>query len=179
MSLPESDDQHLWISWDDYHRKIEQLALLLHESDWQFDQILCLARGGLRPGDVLARIFNVPLAILATSSYRANAGTEQGLLDIAAHITITSGSLGGRVLLVDDLIDTGVTIQQVVLHLEQHFPAVEQVKVAALWQKAWSPINADFVVERLQSNPWIHQPFEIYDTMRPAQLLLRRRDADS
>ena len=35
---------------------------------WRFDQILCLARGGLRVGDQLSRIFEVPLAILATSS---------------------------------------------------------------------------------------------------------------
>ena len=170
MGLPLSDAQHLWVSWEQYHQKIERLALQVHESGWQFDQVLCLARGGLRPGDVLARIFKVPLAILSTSSYRAEAGTLQGVLDIADHITITQGSLGPRVLLVDDLIDTGVTIEQVVLHLEQQFPAIREVKVAALWQKARSPINADFVVEHLEYNPWIHQPFEIYDTMPAAQL---------
>ena len=43
-----SNDQHLWVSWDEYNRAIEKLALTVHESGWKFDQILCLARGGLR-----------------------------------------------------------------------------------------------------------------------------------
>jgi hypoxanthine phosphoribosyltransferase len=173
MSLPESTDQHLWVSWDDYHRKIEKLALLVYESGWEFDQILCLARGGLRPGDILSRIFNVPLAILSTSSYRDEAGTQQGVLDIAKHITLTKGTLSGRVLVVDDLVDTGVTVQKVVAHLSAHFPAVKEIKVASIWQKACSQANPDFIVEYLQTSPWIHQPFEIYDSIRPDQLLKR------
>ena len=171
MSSPELSDQHLWVSWDEYHRKIEQLAVLVHESGWQFDQILCLARGGVRPGDVLSRVFDVPLAIMATSSYREQAGTVQGKLDIARHITQTRESLGGRLLIVDDLVDSGATLQTVVEVIRQRFPAVTEVKVAAIWQKACSKVTPDYVVDYLQTNPWIHQPFEIYDTMRPAQLL--------
>jgi hypoxanthine phosphoribosyltransferase len=174
MSLPESTDQHLWISWDEYHRKIERLALLIYESGWEFDQVLCLARGGLRPGDVLSRVFNVPLAILSTSSYRDDSGKQQGALDIAKYITIsngTDGALGGRVLVVDDLSDTGVTLQKVVEHLRVHFPALTEIKVAVIWQKACSEFTPDFAVDYLQASPWIHQPFENYDTIRPDQLL--------
>ncbi|MFX8751211.1 phosphoribosyltransferase family protein, partial [Acinetobacter baumannii] len=63
-----STEKDLWVSWEDYHRLLEQLALTIYQSGWQFDQILCLARGGVRVGDVLSRIFDVPLGILATSS---------------------------------------------------------------------------------------------------------------
>jgi hypothetical protein len=84
-----SDDKDLWVSWDDYNRLIERLALKVYESGYQFDQVLCLARGGLRPGDVMSRIFDVPLAILSTSSYREAAGTIRSSLDIAKYITIT------------------------------------------------------------------------------------------
>ena len=81
------DGKHLYVSYDEYHNLIEKLALKVHQSGWQFDTILCLARGGLRPGDVLSRIFDKPLAIMSTSSYRADAGKEQGTLDIARFIT--------------------------------------------------------------------------------------------
>ena len=64
----------LYISWSDYHHKIEQLAVKIYQSGWEFNQIVCLARGGLRVGDILSRIYNQPLAILATSSYNG-AGT--------------------------------------------------------------------------------------------------------
>jgi len=77
MTLPSNDEENLWISWDDYHSLIARLALNVHESGWKFDKILCLARGGLRVGDQMSRIFDVPLAILATSSYReAAAGMD-------------------------------------------------------------------------------------------------------
>ena len=75
--------QHLYVSYEEYHDLIEKLALQIHQSGWPFDTILCLARGGLRPGDILSRIFRVPLAIMFTSSYRANADTQQDHLDIA------------------------------------------------------------------------------------------------
>ena len=47
------DGKHLYVSWDEYHMLIERLALKVAHSGWDFDQILCLARGGMRPGDVL------------------------------------------------------------------------------------------------------------------------------
>ena len=85
------DGKHLYVSWDEYHLLIERLALKVAASKWQFDQILCLARGGMRPGDVLSRVFDLPLAIMSTSSYRAEAGTIQGRLDMAKYITLPRG----------------------------------------------------------------------------------------
>ena len=58
MNLPINDDENLWVSWDEYHRLIARLALNVHESGWKFDKILCLARGGLRVGDQMSRIFD-------------------------------------------------------------------------------------------------------------------------
>lgn len=168
--LPPSTSRHLWVGWADYHRAIEELAVLVHASGWQFDQILCLARGGLRPGDVLSRIFDVPLAILSTSSYRGNAGTEQGALEIAAAVTMAQGSLGGRILLVDDLVDSGVTLQQVQRHLRKHHAAVSEIRSAVIWYKQCSVLKPDYYLHYLPGNPWIHQPFEQYDDLRPGQL---------
>ena len=97
------DGKHLYVSYDEYHNMIEKLAIRIHQSGWEFDNILCLARGGMRPGDILSRIFDKPLAIMSTSSYRASAGTVQGNLDVARYITTPKGEIAGRVLLVDDL----------------------------------------------------------------------------
>jgi hypothetical protein len=165
-----STDKDLWVSWDDYHRAIEGLARMVHDSGWQFDQVLCLARGGLRPGDIFSRIFDVPLAILSTSSYREDVGRVQGTLDIAKHITMTKGSLSGRVLLLDDLVDSGVTLENVHVHLKENFPAVTEVRSAVIWCKACSSVRPDYFLEYLATNPWIHQPFEEYDSLRPHQL---------
>lgn len=165
-----SNDKDLWVSWKEYDDAIVSLARMIHESGWQFDQVLCLARGGLRPGDVFSRIFDVPLAILSTSSYREEAGKVQGSLDIARHITMTRGTLSGRVLLLDDLVDSGVTLDKVQQHLRENFPAVTEVRSAVIWCKACSALRPDYYLQYLASNPWIHQPFEEYDTLRPQQL---------
>jgi len=143
---------------------------MVDRSGWQFDLILCLARGGLRVGDQLSRIFDVPLAILATRSYRGGEGMERGTLDIAPAITLTHGAVAGRILLVDDLVDSGVTLRQVKIHLNEHYPAVESVRSAVLWHKAVSCETPDYAVRFLENSPWIHQPFEIWDTMRPTDI---------
>jgi hypoxanthine phosphoribosyltransferase len=160
------DGKHLYVSWDEYHMLTERLALKVHSSGWQFDQILCLARGGMRPGDVMSRVFDRPLAIMSISSYRAEAGTIQGRLDMAKYITMPRGELAGRVLLVDDLADSGVTLKAVVDRLRA-MPAISELRSAVIWTKAVSCYTPDYYVESLPTSPWIHQPFEEYDSLRP------------
>ena len=164
--MPVSTDKDLWVSWDDYHRAIESLALMVHESGWRFDHVLCLARGGMRPGDVLSRVFDKPLAIMSTSSYRAESGTIQGRLDMAKYITMPKGELAGRVLLVDDLADSGITLRAVVERL-RGMPSITELRSAVLWVKGVSSYIPDYFVEKLPTSPWIHQPFEEYDGLRP------------
>jgi len=173
--MPASTDKDLWVTWEEYRHALESLAILIYESGWHFDQILCLARGGLRPGDVISRVFDVPLAILSVSSYREAAGTVQGALDIAAHITISSGTLSGKILLVDDLVDSGVTLEQTQRTLANQFPSVDEIKTAVVWYKACSAVRPDYFVHYLPANPWIHQPFEEYDSLCPQQLSLRQK----
>ena len=165
------DGKHLYVSYDEYHNLCEKLAIKVHQSGWQFDTILCLARGGMRPGDVLSRIFDKPLAIMSTSSYRAEAGTVQGHLDIAHYITTPKGEIAGRVLLVDDLADSGLTLNKVVEMLRGKYSKVTELRTAVLWTKGLSKFQSDYSVEFLPTNPWIHQPFESYDNMRPEKLL--------
>jgi hypoxanthine phosphoribosyltransferase len=167
------DGKHLYVSWDEYHALIERLALKVHASGWEFDQILCLARGGVRPGDILSRIFDKPLAIMSTSSYRDNAGTIQGRLDIARYITMARGELEGRILLVDDLADSGETLKSVETHLRAGRPGISDLRSAVIWVKGISTYLPHYYVEMLPTSPWIHQPFEEYDNLRPSRLAER------
>lgn len=165
----------LWVSWEEYHRLIEELTAKVHESGYRFDSLLCLARGGLRVGDIISRVYDMPLAILAASSYREAAGTQQGELDIAQFITKTGGDLTGKLLLVDDLVDSGATLVKVIDHLRSRYPAISEVRTAVLWWKAVSQFRPDYHVQYLETSPWIHQPFEEYDALRPNQLAARLR----
>ena len=164
------DGKHLYVSYDEYHNLIEKLAIKVHQSGWEFDIILCLARGGMRPGDILSRIFDKPLAIMSTSSYRADSGTVQGKLDIAHYITTPKGEIAGKVLLVDDLADSGHTLNAVIHQLRNNYKSITELRSAVIWTKGVSTFQADYSVESLPTNPWIHQPFESYDSLTPEQL---------
>jgi len=167
------NDMSLNVSWEQYNTLVERLALQVYESGWRFNQIICIARGGLRVGDVLSRIFEQPLAILSTHSYAAEGGTLRGELVIAEHMTMTAARLGDKVLLLDDMVDSGHTLEAVYKTLPKRFPHITEVRTAVLWYKAHSVFKPDYHVEYLADNPWIHQPFEVYDTMRPEALKKR------
>jgi len=100
----------IYVSWSEYDQKIERLAAKVHHSGWEFNQILCLARGGLRVGDIFSRIFDKPLAILSASSYRGQSDRTRGGLIFSKTISMTTPTLGDKVLLVDYLVDSGMTL---------------------------------------------------------------------
>jgi len=163
----------LYVSWADYHKSIERLAARVHASDWTFNQIVCIARGGLRVGDVMSRIFKLPLAIIFTSSYVAAGGTQRSAINVSAHMAMMTPELGDRVLLVDDLVDSGVTLDVVNRHLVAHHPGVREIRSAVLWYKGTSRSKPDYFVDYLAESPWIHQPFEPYDLMTAGDLRAR------
>ena len=165
--------QELRVEWPEYYRLIEALALKIHESGYAFDSLLCLARGGLRVGDVISRIFERPLGVLTVSSYREAAGKQRGALRIAAAISSIDGGPSGRLLLVDDLADSGTTLAAVVDHLRQRFGGIGEVRTAVIWLKGCSQYRPDYFVSYLPDSPWIRQPFEVYDHLRPEQLAQR------
>jgi uncharacterized protein len=160
----------LYVTWPDYHNAIERLAIAVHQSGWPFNQIVCIARGGLRVGDTLSRIFKLPLAVISTQSYGGEAGKERGRLTVAKHMTMTTPTLGDRVLLVDDLVDSGATLDVVKQHLLDTYPTIVDIRTAVLWYKACSTCAPDYHVHFLAESPWIHQPFEPYELMSVSEL---------
>jgi hypothetical protein len=88
---------------------------------------------------------------------------------MAKYITMPKGELAGRVLLVDDLADTGITLRAVVERLRS-MPAIAELRAAVIWVKGVSSYTPDYHVEDLPTSPWIHQPFEEYDNLRPEGL---------
>jgi uncharacterized protein len=161
----------LYVSWSDYHQKIEHLAVKIYESNWQFNQIVCLAKGGLRVGDILSRIYKQPLAILAVSSYGGANNQVRGSITFSHDLTMTTANLGNRVLLVDDLVDSGFSLKRTLGWLDRKYGFyIDEIRTAVLWYKDCSIIRPDYFVDYLPDNPWIHQPFEPYEQTTPAEL---------
>ena len=156
----------LHVTWDDYHHLIESLALQVHASGWELNQIVCLAKGGLRVGDILCRLFDVPLAILSTASYGGEDNRTRGAITFSHDLSMTTAALGNRVLLVDDLVDSGVSLEKSISWLQHRYGFyIDEMRTAVLWYKACSSIQPDYYGQYLADNPWVHQPFEKYELM--------------
>ena len=158
------------VSWDEYHHSIELLAAKIAASEWEFNQIICIARGGLRVGDLLSRIFHQPLAIISANSYGGEDGHERGQLAIGNQIAMSTNQLGDRVLLVDDLVDSGITLKRVSGSIRGQHPEIQDLQTAVIWYKSCSIYVPDYYTSYLPDNPWIHQPFEQYDDWRTGNL---------
>ena len=157
----------LYVNWDTYNKAIEELATQIYEDGYEFNQIVCIAKGGLRVGDILARIFDVPFAVMSVESYRGiGVKDEQGHIVFGNSLAKTTPNLGNKVLLVDDLADSGRTLEKCVKWLEHyHGFFIDELKSATVWTKGLSTFTPDYYVEFLPNDPWIHQPFEKYETM--------------
>lgn len=160
----------LYISWSEYHQKIEQLAVKIHQDHWEFNQIVCIAKGGLRLGDTLCRLYRKPLAILCASSYAGLENRVRGQISFSSHLAMTGDKLGDRILLLDDLADSGVSLRESINWLARYDQEISEIRTGVIWCKACSIITPDYYVDYLPDNPWIHQPFEYYEQINPAEL---------
>ena len=158
----------LFVKWKDYNDHIEQLAVKVYRDRYDFNQIVCIAKGGLRVGDIFQRIFDVPLAIMSVESYSGEEGVknQQGDIVFGNSLAKTSPNLGSKVLLVDDLADSGLTLEKCVEWLKcYHGFFIEDIRTATLWVKAISKFKPDYYVNYLEDSPWIHQPMEEYEKL--------------
>lgn len=152
----------LHIDYAQYHHLIDQVVNAVKNSGFHPDYILGVSRGGLFLADGLSRSLRKPMAVIAASSYRDEEGTSQGHLQLSASIASVS-PVGGKVLLVDDLADTGHTMQALCGHLHKICPGITELKTAVVWVKPGSVFKPDFAAEYLESDVWIVQPFETRD----------------
>jgi uncharacterized protein len=162
------------VTWLEYHQKIEILAAKIYQSGWDFNQIVCIAKGGLRVGDLLCRIYDKPLAILFAASYGGAGNRIRGEITFSKNLAMTGDRLGNKVLLVDDLVDSGISLQKSINWLENDRNSeIDEIRTAVIWYKSCSQIKPDYFVDFLADNPWIHQPFEMYEQTTPAELAER------
>lgn len=152
----------LHIDYVQYHHLIDRVVTAVMESEFQPDVILGVSRGGLFLADGLSRALRKPMAVIAASSYQGESGTSQGELLLSTSIATVS-PVEGNVLLVDDLADTGNTLQALCGHLRKICPDIAMLRTAVVWVKPSSVFKPDFAAEYLQSDVWIVQPFETRD----------------
>lgn len=152
----------LYVNFEQYKRLCDRVIEHVIQSHWQPDHILGVSRGGLPLADALSRAFKKPMAVLAASSYIGEQGTQQGQLQVSASIA-TIYPLTGNVLLVDDLVDSGQTLEKLTQIVPTQCHQAIELRTAVIWTKPTTKFKPDYWVETLNEDCWVVQPFEWRD----------------
>jgi hypoxanthine phosphoribosyltransferase len=162
--------EKLIIDWDEYNKTVEKLAIQIHESGYKPTILIGIMRGAAPMIDVLSRVFKLKCGYLAVESYSGKGiEDEQGDIVFSREMSSIAPNMGGRILLCDYLSDTGITFNKSIDWLKKYKPIkdkIEDIKTATLWKKKKSTFNPDYCAVNLPDNPWIVQPFEIYEEIR-------------
>ena len=171
--------EKLIVSWEQYNQTVEKLAIQIEESKYRPDILVGIMRGAAPMIDVLSRIFKLKCAYLAVESYSGKGiEDEQGDIVFSREMSSIAPNMGGRILLCDDLSDTGITFNKSIDWLKKYGPIknkIEVIKTATLWKKKKSTFEPDYCAVKLPDNPWIVQPFEIYEEVRIEDLINKHR----
>ena len=171
--------EKLIIKFDEYLDTVEKLALTISQN-YKPTVLVGIMRGAAPIIDILSRILKLPTAYIVIQSY-SGSGIEnkQGELIFARDISsIASNSDYERVLLVDDLSDTGLTLNKSIEWLKQYEPVknyIKEIKTACLWKKKSSSFTPDFCPIKLNSDPWIIQPTEHYEELNIEKIVSKQK----
>ena len=157
----------LIISFEEYTEIVEKLAIQIHNK-YNPTVLIGIMRGAAPIIDILSRILKLPIAYIVIQSYSGKGmEDQQGQLMFAREISsLAKDKDFSRVLLIDDLSDTGLTLNKSIEWLRNYAPTknfIQEVKTACLWKKKSSTFEPDFCPVRLNSDPWIVQPTEHYE----------------
>ena len=117
----------------------------------QFDWYVAITRGGLIPACLLAQITGqrrIDTICLASYGKDNKQGTLQ-ILDQRSYLHFT----GKRVLIIDDLVDSGETMQEAVDRLRFYGPS--ELKTMVIYKKSCSAFHPDYFLEEVSADRWI------------------------
>jgi len=159
----------LIVSFEEYTQIVEKLAIQINKN-YKPTVLVGIMRGAAPIIDILSRVLKLPIAYIVIQSYSGKGMEDkQGQLMFAREISSLAADKDfNRVLLIDDLSDTGLTLNKSIEWLKNYGPTknfINEVKTACLWKKKSSTFEPDFCAIRLESDPWIVQPTEHYEEL--------------
>lgn len=146
------------VSWDQFHRDCRALAWRLN--GMSFETIVTITRGGLVPAAIVARELGVRvIETVCIVSYGDFKQLESLSIvkDIADHIATSDPS---RILVVDDLVDTGKTASLV----REKLPGAH---VATVYAKPKGRPMVDTFVTEVSQDTWIYFPWDLGYSFQP------------
>ena len=142
------------VSWEELHRNSKALAWRLTEKG-PFKGIVAITRGGLVPAAIVARELNIRVVeSVAVKSYdHQNQSGIQVLKPITEEL-LQKAKTGAKILIVDDLVDTGATARVV----REMLPGAH---FATVYAKPKGREMVDTFITEVSQDTWIFFPWDI------------------
>ena len=154
------------LSWHDIEKAVEALAITIRE-EYDPDVIVGIARGGLIPAVRLSHLLSDLLMRVVHVKYYENVDETREEPEI---FWSDIEKLEGKVLIVDDVADTGNTLKLVMDHLKDK--AEEDLKICTIAYKPFSKIEPDYYV--YETKKWLVFPWE----EAPVERKIKRKQED-
>lgn len=155
-------------TWNQIYKLLLQLADRIRKDSFNPDVIVGVSRGGWPPARVLSDLLENPnLANVKVEFYLGVAETKG---EPALTQPVSVKVAGKRVLVVDEVADTGKSLKLIREHLKAE--GASEVRIATVYLKPWSIIKPDYYAR--ETSRWIVFPWEIKETIR--KILQKCRD---
>ena len=149
-----SQTNKLWYDWKEMRRDVNSLCREIVLDKFDPDVIVGLSRGGLTPGVMMSHWMNKPFKPIKTA-----------LRDFPEWEDYLPRKTDERVLILDDVCDSGVTFARIREHIQKN--ALKEincdVRFAVLWWNNEIDFEPDYYVNEIakdSTNTWIHFPWE-------------------
>ena len=145
------------VSWEDIVKWSRELARKIKKSGFIPDVIVAVARGGFVPARLLCDFLNVEnlLSIQSQHWTEAAKAADRAIIKFPYKVDLT----GKKVLLVDDIVDTGESLSLARKYILENWNPSE-LKIAALqWIKPVAKIKPDFYLIEVTEWVWFQYPW--------------------
>jgi len=147
-------------SWDEIYECLLDLADKIRGEGFKADVIVGVSRGGWPPARVMSDLLENPEIANVKAEFYQGVAETKGEPVITQPVSVSVK--GKRVLVMDDVADTGKSLRLVKSHLKERGAA--EVKIATVYYKPWSVIIPDYYMKETRS--WIIFPWERKETIR-------------
>lgn len=147
-------DEREILTWDEFGEACRDLAGSVWDSAFRPDIIVCVARGGLLPAGSIGYALDIKSLLVLNVEFYTGIGTT--LLDprLVDPVPDNHGMAGKRVLIVDDVADSGRTLKFVHEICEQY---ASEIRTAVLYEKPRTVLKCEYVWKR--TDRWIAFPW--------------------
>jgi hypoxanthine phosphoribosyltransferase len=149
------------VTWNEFYDLAKYLSRLIKSSGWRPDLVVAIGRGGYVPSRVVCDFL---VHDLLTSMKVEHWGIAAQKKDQAmVRFPLATGVSGQKVLIVDDVTDTGDTLTTAVGYVESLGP--KETRTAVLQHKICSEFEPDYYAEKITEWRWIIYPWAVHEDL--------------